>query len=73
MGGNRSLQFYFSFLISYLHRFFGLHSHIFAPCKWKRVTQHAKALTLNNYVQYSSTSTHQAHIQLISSWKTSHT
>lgn len=68
--GSCSLQFYFSFLISYLHRFFKLPSHIFALCKWKRVTQHTKVPTPNNYVQYPSISTHQAPIQLISSWKT---
>ena len=74
MRGSCSLKFYFSLIISYLHRFFELRSHIFALCKWKRVTQHAKVLTLSNCVQYPSISTHQAHIQLISPWKTgSHT
>lgn len=74
MRGSGSLQFYFFFLISYLHRFLELCSHIFALCKWNRVTQHARVLTLNNYVRYPSRSTRQAHIPLISSWITrSHT
>lgn len=47
MRGSCSLRFYFSFLISYLHRFFEVCSHIFALCKWKRATQHTKVLTLN--------------------------